>query len=109
MQLAEELTSRRARHKLARSARGIVGDLSPRFLPGASPLNRPLVRPHADLLLVLADRLDRDQRPVSLRGMLAVRQLLQDPSSPLYAEADAVSSDTVAAAIEIALAQLNAR
>jgi hypothetical protein len=54
-------------------------------LPSASPLNRPAGRRSADLLHQLAERLG-DEEPVAARGVLLVRQVLREPSSPLYSE-----------------------
>jgi hypothetical protein len=81
---AAELTSPYERRLLADSLRGVVADLSPSWLPVAAPLNRVALRPHSDLLLRLADRLDDLERPVAARGILEVQWLLIDPSSPLY-------------------------
>ncbi len=81
---ALELSSRRERHGLARSLRGIVDELDPKWLPGVSPLNRVGLRRNVDSLLELADRLD-DDLPVTAFGMLLVRELLTDGGSPLYA------------------------
>ncbi len=81
----DELTSRRERRMLGGSVREIVPELSPRRLPGASPLNRVALRPYRADLIALADRLDDLERPVSAAGMLGVRRLLTDPDSVLYA------------------------
>ena len=75
----------RERLGLGRSVRGIVKALSPRRLPGASPLNRVALRPYCAQLIALADRLDDLERPVSPTGMQAVRRLLTDPDGVLYA------------------------
>lgn len=80
-----ELTSVRERRQLARSVRGVVADLSERRLPGASPLNRVAMRPHTEILSALSDRLADLDRPVDPAGILAVRRLLTDPDSVLYA------------------------
>ena len=80
----DELTSRRERRMLGCSVREIVPELSPRRLPGASPLNRVALRPYRSDLISLADRLDDLERPVSAAGMLAVRRLLTEPGSVLY-------------------------
>jgi len=80
-----ELTSRRERRLLANSVRDIVPELSESRLPGASPLNRVALRPHRSELIELADRLDDLDRPVSATGILAVRHLLTEPGSALYA------------------------
>ena len=75
----------RERLKLGRSVRGIVDALSPRRLPGASPLNRVALRPYCAELIALADRLDDLERPVSAAGLIGVRQLLTAPDGVLYA------------------------
>jgi hypothetical protein len=80
-----ELTSRRERRLLANSVRDIVPELSEHRLPGASPLNRVALRPYRSELIELADRLDDLDRPVSASGVLAVRRLLTEPGSALYA------------------------
>jgi hypothetical protein len=80
-----ELGSERNRHLVARALRRLVGDLDPHRLPGASPLNRPGARPHAELILALANRIDDLERPVSARGMLQLEDLLTDGFGPLYA------------------------
>ena len=84
-----ELTNAQERRTLARSLRGIVEDLAARGLPGAAPLNRAGLRPHSDLLVALADRLERLDLPVTPKGMLLVRELLSDGGSPLYLYGDA--------------------
>jgi hypothetical protein len=86
---AAELTSADERRLLATSLRGMLADLSPSRLPGAAPLNSVALRPHAQLLLKLAERLDDLGRPVAARGILEVEWLLVDPNSPLHAEEDA--------------------
>jgi hypothetical protein len=75
----------RERLMLGDSVREIVSAVSPRLLPGASPLNRVALRPYCAELTALADRLDDLDRPVSLSGMHAVRRLLTDPDGVLYA------------------------
>ena len=79
-----ELTSSRERHRLGGSVRSIVGQISPRRLPGASPLNRIALRSHTAELSALADRLDDLDLPVAPAGVLAVRRLLTEPGSALY-------------------------
>jgi hypothetical protein len=83
----EELVSARARRAKRREVNGILRSAAPDRLPGASPLNRVAVRDCAALLRSLAERLD-DEGPVSAYGMLHLKQLLSDPSSPLYGEHD---------------------
>jgi hypothetical protein len=80
----QELTGSRERRLLARSVRGLVSDLAPGRLLGASPVNRPALRPHRALLLELAERLSAVDRPVTASGILAVHRLLTSPDGPLY-------------------------
>jgi hypothetical protein len=75
----------RERLMLGGSVRDIVGAVSPRRLPGASPLNRLALRPYCAELVALADRLDDLERPVSISGLHAVRRMLTDPDGVLYA------------------------
>jgi hypothetical protein len=81
----DELTSRKERRRLADSVREVLEALSPKRLPGASPLNRVALRPHGGELAAIAARLDDLERPVSASGVLAVRRLLTAPDSVLYA------------------------
>jgi hypothetical protein len=81
-----ELTSERERRLLAHSLRGIVRDVEPDRLPGASPLNRVGLRAHVDLLTAIAGRLADLDQPVAPAGVLLVRDLLTDGGSPLYTE-----------------------
>ena len=79
-----ELTDPAHRHALARSVRHVVRELSPAVLPGASPLNRPAVRPHAGRLAELAALLDDPAREITARGVLLLEALLCEPGSSLY-------------------------
>jgi hypothetical protein len=78
------VVSARQRRSLERSLRGVVRDLDPKFLPGASPLNRPGLRPYVREIQALADRVGDLDRPASRRGLQLVRNLLTDGGSPLY-------------------------
>ena len=80
-----ELTAPRERRLLAHSLHTVVGDLSSPRLTSAAPLNRVALRPHAGLLLELAERLGALDRPVSAGGILQVQRLITSPGSPLYA------------------------
>ena len=101
-----DLTSPRQRKRVARSLRRLVDSLSPARLPGASPLNRPAVRPHAARLMALARQLEAVDKPVSAAGVRAVQRLLADPDGPLYERERATE---VGHAIERALRALEAR
>jgi hypothetical protein len=78
-----QLTAPGERRLLARSLRRVVADLAPGAHPEIAP-NREALRPHLDRLEMLAERLDDTERPVSAAGILAVRDLLTDPHSPLF-------------------------
>ncbi|HZR94397.1 MAG TPA: hypothetical protein VFA56_01805 [Gaiellaceae bacterium] len=78
-----ELTSTQTRERLARDVQRTLRALGPGRLPSASPLRRPEARAARALLEQLERRL-RDKRPVSARGILYVRIIFTDPSSPLY-------------------------
>src|SRR4249919_123896 len=80
-----EVVARKNRLDLARSVRGAVRDADPRYLPGASPLNRGAVRTESELLLQVAERLEDVDAPVAPRGVLLVERLLVDGYGPLYA------------------------
>ena len=82
---SSELTSRSARDALRHEVERTLEALDPARLPSASPLRRPEVRCHDDLLEALAGRLG-DERPVAARGILLTQRLLRDPASPLYSE-----------------------
>ena len=79
-----ELTASRERRLLARSLRGVISELSDSRIERLSPLNRKELRPHQQLIGQLSRRLDDFDRPVSAAGILAVNQLLTNPSSALY-------------------------
>jgi hypothetical protein len=81
----DELISEGERRILARSLRHVIDSLSPARLPGAAPLNRPGLRPHASALTAIAARLDALDQPVAAAGVLRVHRLLTEPDSPLYA------------------------
>jgi hypothetical protein len=78
------VVSARQRRSLERSLRGIVRSLDPKFLPGASPLNRPGLRRYVREIQALADRVGDLDRPASRQGLQLVRNLLTDGGSPLY-------------------------
>jgi HAMP domain-containing protein len=82
---AHELVAAEERAALARELGAVLHQLDPQHLPSASPLRRAAVRPHADLLRAIRDRLG-DEEPVTPRGMLLVHGLLRE-GSPLYTDA----------------------
>jgi hypothetical protein len=84
---AHELVDPDRRDALAHELDRVLRQLDPAHLPSSSPLRRAAVRPHADLLRSIGDRL-ADDRPVTPRGILLARRLLRDASSPLFREAD---------------------
>ncbi len=96
---ADELTSRGERSLLARSVRSVVRELgSPPGFRSTAPLNRRALRPHADELRALAERLADLERPVAPAGILEVEYLLTSPGSPLHLYApEADLSETLTA------------
>jgi hypothetical protein len=78
-----ELTSTEARERLAASIGRIERAAAAAVLPGSAPLNRGAVRAHGEALDAIADRLLLAE-PVSARGVLLVRRLLDDPAGPLF-------------------------
>ena len=78
-----ELTSTDSRERLAASISRIERAAAPSVLPGAAPLNRGVVRVHRAEFDAIADRLLFPD-PVSARGVLLVRRLLNDPAGPLF-------------------------
>ena len=92
-----ELTSGATRLRLARELRRLVESADARYLPSASPVDRPRIRVESDALLALAYRLDELPRPVAPRGVLLLERLLKDSYGPLYAGR---RRTTLAAALE---------
>jgi hypothetical protein len=88
-----ELTAGSSRLGLARELRGLVEASDPRYLPGASPLDRGAVRVEADALLALADRLADLEVPVAPRGVLLLERLLLGTRGPLYGIEGAAALD----------------
>jgi len=72
-----ELVSDDERIDLGRRLTEIVHASDERFLPGASPIDRGAVRENRAGLLELASRLFDTARPVTPRGVLLVRRLLE--------------------------------
>ncbi len=101
---AGELTSPRLRSSLVQSLRRIEREVRGGALPGAVPLNTRAIRRHPGLLRTLRERLEDQERPVSVRGMLLVDRLLTEPGSPLFSSAP---EDVLAEAIGDALAALD--
>ena len=99
----QELTSERERRRLSRSMRGVLKSLSGTWMPGASPVNRVALRPYATLVEAIADRLAEIEYPVSAVGVLAVRRMLTDPDSPLYARREKGDEIDVGDALRAAL------
>jgi len=80
---SHELVAPAARHALSHEVERVLRQLDPAHLPSASPLRRVPLRRHESLLRAIAARVG-DEQPVPARGILLVRRLLRDPSSPLY-------------------------
>jgi hypothetical protein len=102
----EELVAPKSRLDLAHTLRSVVRDAGPRYLPGASPVNRLAVRPAAETLHMIADRLADLDRPVAGRGILMLERLLIDGSGPLY---DRDLADELPLSLVTALAALEPR
>jgi hypothetical protein len=86
---SDQLTGAGNRRVLARTLRGIVGELDRRLLPGASPVNRVAARPYLGVIRALAARMGELERPVSPEGVLLVERLLTEGWGPLYSHARA--------------------
>lgn len=82
---SRELTDGDARARLRREYERTLRQLDPNRLPSSSPLRRAAARKQEPLLRAVADRIG-DEHPCSARGLLLARELLRNPSSPLYAE-----------------------
>ena len=80
---AGELTSVEGREQLAASIGRLERSAASAYLPGSAPLNRGAVRSQRQQLDAIADRLLQPE-PVSARGVLLVRRLLDDAAGPLY-------------------------
>ena len=79
-----EVVSSRKRKSLARSLEGVIRNVDPKRLPGASPLNRRGLWLYVPEIRTLATRVGDLERPVSRHGLLLVHNLLTDGGSPLY-------------------------
>ena len=98
-----ELCSDENRRALAEALVDVVRSAESRFLPSASPLNRPAVRAQTGQLLRLAATLGDLDRAVWPRGVLLVERLVTDGASGLYGGAGA---DTLGRELDAALAAL---
>jgi hypothetical protein len=81
---AAELTAPENRLDLARSVARLVRAADVRYLPGATPLNRLVVREESETLRALVERLEDLDRPVTAKGVLLIDRLLTDGYGPLY-------------------------
>ena len=80
----DELVATKNRLDLAHAIRSVVADASARYLPSASPVNRPAVRFQSAGLLAVAARLADLELSVAPRGVVLADRLLIDGSGPLY-------------------------
>lgn len=80
-----ELVAPGTREALAREIERTLRKSDPARLPSSSPLRRGVARRNRDQLRRLEARM-LDGRPVTARGVLLFRRVLQDPGSPLYDE-----------------------
>jgi hypothetical protein len=82
-----ELCSEEHRRELAESLVEVVRASESRYLPTASPINRPAAREETTTLLRLAAALTDTEQGVAPRGVLLVERLLFGTGSPLYDQA----------------------
>jgi hypothetical protein len=81
----DELCDPRLRRTLARSFRRIARDVSSFGRPTTpAQHNRRVLRPHAEQIRRLADRLDDRTRPANPRGMAMAYRLITMGAGPLY-------------------------
>jgi hypothetical protein len=81
----DELSSPRLRKTLARSFRRVARDTNSFGRPTTpAQHNRRILRPHAEQIRRLAERLDDRTRPVGPRGMAIAYRLVTMGSGPLY-------------------------
>jgi hypothetical protein len=81
----DELCRPRLRKTLARSFRRVAHDVSSFGRPTTpAQHNRRILRPHAEQLWRLAERLDDRARPVGPRGMAMAYRLITMGGGPLY-------------------------
>jgi hypothetical protein len=81
---AAELVAPRERRRLARSLSRGLAELKGRPASAAIPFNRRAMGQNADLIRRLADLLADLTQPVRAGGVVLVRRLVTDGSSPLY-------------------------
>ena len=103
---SRELCAPEHRRMLSESLVSLVHSADGRYLPNASPLNRPAARSESSLLLRLAAGLAEDGRAVTPRAVLLVEHLLSDGNSPLY---DRTRADGLHDALSEALDVLEGR
>jgi hypothetical protein len=101
-----ELCAPEHRRVLSESLVDVVHSAESRYLPSASPLNRPAARAESPLLLRLAASLAEESRAVTPRGVLLVERLLSNGASPLY---DRTKADGLHDALTEALEVLEGR
>ena len=81
----DELSSPRLRRTLARSFRRVARDVHSFGRPTTpAQHNRRILKPHAEQIRRLADRLDDRTRPVGPRGMAMAYRLVTMGGGPLY-------------------------
>ncbi len=102
---AGELTSVEERERLAASIGRLERSADASHLPGSVPLNRGAVRSQRAQLDAVADRLLQPE-PVSARGVLLVRRLLDGAAGPLY---DRSRTSELASELRRALSALDHR
>jgi hypothetical protein len=81
----DELTNPRLRRALARSFRRVARDVNSYGRPMTpAQHNRRTLRPHAEQMFRLADRLEDRSRPANPRGMAMAYRLITMGGGPLY-------------------------
>ena len=80
-----ELVAPATRNGLGREIDQLLRRMDPARMPSASPLRRGPARRRREQLQRLEERM-LDGRPVTARGVLLLRRVLQEPGSPLYDE-----------------------
>jgi hypothetical protein len=80
---AGELCTAEEREHLAATLRRLERSADASHLAGATPLNRLAVRANGEEIDAIVDRLNAPD-PVSARGIILARRLVDDSSGPLY-------------------------
>jgi hypothetical protein len=82
---SHELTSRPSRDALSREIDRLLRSVDAGRLPSAAPVQRVAVRRERTLFVAASERI-AGQRQIAPRGVLLLRAVLHDPTSPLYSD-----------------------